>query len=429
MFKSLLITSTKGAAKFPKQFLGQRFFSHSKTMYKQELQEVVIVSAVRTPIGSIGGSLASLTGPQLGGIVVKAAIEKAKIPANEVKEVIMGNVLSANVGQAPARQAAKNAGLGDSTICTTVNKVCASGMKAVMFGAQTIMLGHSDVIVSGGFESMSNTPYYIEKARYGYKYGHATLIDGVLKDGLWDVYNDFPMGMCAEDCAKRYNISREEQDKFAIESYRRASEAYKVGAFQNEIVPVQVPGRTKGEFTSVTEDEEYKKLKLDKIPTLKPAFDPKGTVTAANASKLNDGASALVLMSAAKAKQLGVKPIARILGFGDAEQEPIQFPTTPSKAIPKALSNAGIKQEQVDYYEINEAFSVVNLANNKLLNLDPSRVNVFGGGVSLGHPIGASGARIITTLINVLHAKNGKIGVAGICNGGGGASAIVVEKL
>jgi len=398
-------------------------------MYKQELQEVVVVSAVRTPIGSIGGSLASLTGPQLGGIVVKAAIEKAKIPHNEVKEVIMGNVLSANVGQAPAKQVAKNAGLADSTICTSVNKVCSSGMKAVMFASQTIMLGQSDVIVAGGFESMSNTPYYLEKARYGYKYGHSTLIDGVLKDGLWDVYNDIPMGLCAEDCAKKYNFSREDQDKFAVESYRRASEAYKNGSFNNELISVQVPGIRKGEFTTVTEDEEYKKLKLDKISTLRPAFDPKGTVTAANSSKLNDGASALVLMSAAKAKQLGVKPIARILGFGDAEQEPIQFPTAPSKAIPKALANAGIKQENVDYYELNEAFSVVILANNKLLNLDPSRVNIWGGGVSLGHPIGSSGSRIITTLINVLHSKNGKIGVAGICNGGGGASAVVIERL
>jgi len=307
--------------------------------------------------------------------------------------------------------------------------VCASGMKAVMYGSQSIMLGLQDVVVTGGMESMSNVPYYLDKARTGYKYGHQQITDGVIKDGLWDVYNNIHMGNCAEDCAKKYGFTREDQDKFAIESYRRAAEGHKSGFFKNEIVPVQVPGGKKGEMTTVTDDEEYTKVNFDKLATLKPAFDPKGTVTAANSSKLNDGASALILMSANKAKELGVKPIARVLGFGDAEQAPIEFPTTPAKAVPIALANAKIKQSEVDYWEFNEAFSVVGLANNKLLGIDGSKVNVYGGAVALGHPIGSSGARIVATLINVLRSKNGNIGVAAICNGGGGGSAIVIQKI
>ena len=392
------------------------------------MKEVYIVSAVRTPIGSFGGSLSSLTAIQLGSTAIKGALAKANVDAKEVNEVFMGNVVSANLGQAPARQAAVGAGIGYNVPCTTINKVCASGMKSVMLGAQGIMLGQNDVVVAGGMESMSNIPYYIPKARYGYKYGNGELVDGLAKDGLWEVYNDFPMGNCADNTAKEMNISREEQDEYAINSYKRSAESWANGAFNDEIVPVEVPQR-RGEPILVSEDEEFKNVKFEKIPGLRPAFSKEGTVTAANASTINDGASALVLMSKEKAEELGIKPIARIAGFADAAQDPIWFTTAPSLALPKAIENAGIKKEDVDYYEINEAFSVVALANNKEMGLDADKVNTLGGAVSLGHPLGASGARIIATLTNVLNQKGGRYGAAGICNGGGGASAIVIEKM
>lgn len=392
------------------------------------MQEVYIVSAVRTPIGSFGGSLASLSAIDLGAAAIKGALAKANVDAKEVNEVFMGNVVSANIGQAPARQAAIAAGIGYNVPCTTVNKVCSSGMKAVMFGAQSIMLGHADTIVAGGMESMSNIPYYIPKARYGYKYGNGELVDGLLKDGLWEVYNDFPMGNCADNTAKEMKISREMQDEYAINSYKRVAKATEEGRFKEEIVPVEVPQR-KGDPLIITEDEEYKNVKFEKIPSLRPVFAKDGTVTAANASTINDGASALVLMSKEKADALGIKPIAKIRGFGDAAQDPIWFTTAPSLAIPIAMKRAGVTKEEVDFYEINEAFSAVAIANNMELDLDPEKVNVFGGAVALGHPLGASGARIMTTLYSVLNQKGGKIGVAGICNGGGGASAIVIEKM
>ena len=340
----------------------------------------------------------------------------------------MGNVVSANLGQAPARQASVGAGIGYNVPCTTINKVCASGMKAVMLGAQGIMLGQNDVVVAGGMESMSNIPYYIPKARYGYKYGNGELIDGLAKDGLWEAYYDFPMGNCADNTAKEMSISREAQDAYAINSYKRSAESWASGAFKDEIVPVEVPQR-RGEPILVTEDEEYKNVKFDKIPGLRPAFSKEGSVTAANASTINDGASALVLMSKEKASELGVKPIAKIIGFADAAQDPIWFTTAPSLAIPKAIKNAGLTKDDIDFYEINEAFSVVALANNKEMDLDAEKVNTLGGAVALGHPLGASGARIIATLTNVLNQKGGRYGAAGICNGGGGASAIVIEKM
>lgn len=392
------------------------------------MQEVYIVSAVRTPIGSFGGSLASLSAIDLGATAIKGALSKANVDAKEVNEVFMGNVVSANLGQAPARQAAIAAGIGFNVPCTTVNKVCSSGMKAVMFGAQSIMLGHADTIVAGGMESMSNIPYYIPKARYGYKYGNGELVDGLLKDGLWEVYNKFPMGNCADNTAKEMKITREMQDDYAINSYKRVAKATEEGNFKEEIVPVEVPQR-KGDPLVITEDEEFKNVRFEKIPSLRPVFSKEGTVTAANASTINDGASALVLMSKEKADALGIKPIAKIRGFGDAAQDPIWFTTAPSLAIPIAMKRAGVSKEEVDFYEINEAFSAVAIANNMELDLDPEKVNVFGGAVALGHPLGASGARIMTTLYSVLNQKNGKIGVAGICNGGGGASAIVIEKM
>ena len=392
------------------------------------MEEVYIVSAVRTPIGSFGGSLSSLTAIQLGSAAISGALDKAGVAVEHVNEVFMGNVISANLGQAPARQAAIGAGIGTNVPCTTVNKVCASGMKSVMFGAQSIMLGINDVVVAGGMESMSNIPYYVPKARYGYKYGNAELVDGLLKDGLWEVYNDFAMGSCGDHTAKEKNISREEQDEYAINSYKRSAESWENGMFNDEIVPVEVPQR-RGEPILVSEDEEYKNVKFEKIPSLRPVFNKDGTVTAANASTINDGASALVLISKKKADELGIKPVARVAGFGDAAQDPLWFTTSPSLAIPKAIAHAGLTADDIDYYEINEAFSVVAIANNKELGLDPERVNAFGGAVSLGHPLGASGARIISTLNNVLHKKSAKYGVAGICNGGGGASAIVIENL
>lgn len=392
------------------------------------MKEVYIISAVRTPLGSFGGKLSGLTAVELGSIAIKGAIKKAGIDPKEVEEVMMGNVISANLGQAPARQAAIGAGIGYHVPCTTINKVCASGMKAVMFAVQSIMTGQNDIVVAGGMESMSNVPYYVPKARFGYKYGNAELLDGLVKDGLFEVYYKFPMGNCADHTAKEMRISREEQDSYAIQSYTRAAQAWKNGAFKEEVVPVELQGR-KGETVVIDEDEEYKNVFFDKIPSLRPVFEKDGTVTAANASTMNDGASALVLMSRERADALGLKPIAKILGFADAAQDPLWFTTAPALAIPKAIKNAGITAADVDFYEINEAFSAVALANQRELGIDPGKLNVYGGAVSLGHPLGASGARIITTLNSVLHQESGKIGVAGICNGGGGASAIVIEKM
>lgn len=391
------------------------------------MTEVYIISAVRTPIGSFGGSLSSLSASALGAAAIKAAVERAGIKADQVQEVFMGNVLSANLGQAPATQAAKFAGLADIP-ATTINKVCASGTKAIMIAAQSIALGENDIVIAGGMESMSNVPYYLDKARNGYRLGNGQIIDGLVKDGLWDVYNDYHMGSAAELCATECNISREDQDAFAIESYKRSQSAQANSKFKNEIVPVEKKDK-KGEITLIEHDEEINAVKFDKIPSLKPVFKKDGTVTAANASTLNDGAAALVLMSKAKADELGLKPIARIISYADAQQAPEWFTTTPSKAIPKALERGGIKASDVDYYEINEAFSVVSVANNRILQLDPAKVNVNGGAVSMGHPLGASGARIVVTLLNVLQQNGGKIGVAGICNGGGGASAIIVENM
>ena len=391
------------------------------------MKEVVIVSAVRTPIGSFGGSLAQFSATQLGGFAIKAAIEKAGLKPEQIQEIYMGNVLSANLGQAPATQAAKFAGLPDLP-ATTINKVCASGTKAIMLAAQSIANGDNEIIVAGGMESMSNVPYYLDKARNGYRLGHGQITDGLVKDGLWDVYNDYHMGAAAELCATECNISREAQDNFAIESYKRAQAAQTSGKFAGEIVAVEVKDR-KGEITLVDTDDEPTAVKFDKIPSLKPVFKKDGTVTAANASTLNDGAAALVLMSADKAKELGLTPLAKILGYADAQQAPEWFTTAPSKAIPLALQKANIDIKHVDFFEINEAFSVVSIANNQLLELNDSQVNVNGGAVSLGHPLGASGARIVVTLLSVLAQNDGKIGVAGICNGGGGASALVIEKL
>ncbi len=391
------------------------------------MKEVVIVSATRTPIGSFGGSLASLSATQLGAIAIKSAVEKSGLRPEQIQEVYMGNVMSANIGQAPATQAAIFAGLPYMP-ATTVNKVCASGMKAVMLAAQSIALGENDIVVAGGMESMSNVPYYLDKARNGYRLGNGQIIDGLVKDGLWDVYNDYHMGSAAELCAVDCNISREEQDAFAIESYKRAQAAQSDGKFRDEITPVELKDK-KGEVTLFADDEEPNAVKFDKIPSLKPVFKKDGTVTAANASTLNDGAAALVLMSREKADELGIKPLARVVSFADAQQAPEWFTTAPSKAIPLALHRAGMTSDQVDFFEINEAFSVVSLANNQLLKLDPAKVNVNGGAVAMGHPLGTSGARIIVTLLSVLNQNNGKFGAAGICNGGGGASAIVIERL
>jgi len=391
------------------------------------MREVVIVSALRTPIGSFGGSLAGFSATQLGGIAIKAAVEQSGIKPEQVQEVFMGNVLSANLGQAPATQAAKFAGLPDVP-ATTVNKVCASGTKAIMLAAQSIALGQNDIVVAGGMESMSNVPYYLDKARTGYRLGHGQMTDGLVKDGLWDVYNDYHMGSAAELCASTCDISRDEQDRYAISSYKRTQAAQESGKFAAEIIPVDVVDR-KGNVTTINKDEEAYTVNFEKIPGLKPVFKKDGTVTAANASTLNDGAAALVLMSADKAAELGIKPLVRILSYADAQQAPEWFTTAPSKAIPLALQRAGKELNEVDFFEINEAFSVVSLANNKELGLSEAQVNVNGGAVAMGHPLGASGARIVVTLLAVLNQNNGKIGVAGICNGGGGASALVVEKL
>lgn len=392
------------------------------------MKEVYIISAVRTPMGSFGGSLASVSATRLGAAAIKGAINKAGIKSEDVTEVFMGNVLQANVGQAPARQAALFAGLPNSVVCTTVNKVCASGMKAIMLGAQSIMLGDNEVVVAGGMESMSQVPFYSDSTRWGNKYGNASLIDGLAKDGLTDVYHNYPMGNAAELCAKECNLTREAQDAFAIESYKRSAAAWAKGKFNDEIVPVEIPQR-KGDPILLNHDEEYKNVKFEKIPELKPVFQKEGTVTAANASTMNDGAAALVLMSKEKAEKLGLKPLAIIRGFADAAQAPEWFTTAPSLAIPKAIAKAGLKQSDIAYYEINEAFAAVSLANNKELGLDASKVNVNGGAVSLGHPLGCSGARIVVTLLHVLKQNSAKYGAAGICNGGGGASAIVIESV
>ncbi len=392
------------------------------------MKEVYIISAVRTPMGAWGGALKDFSATKLGSIAIKGALERAGVDAGEVNEVLMGSVLQANLGQAPARQAARFAGVPDNVPCTTVNKVCASGMKAVMQGTQAIMLGDADVVVAGGMESMSNVPFYNENLRWGSKYGNVTLIDGLAKDGLTDVYHNYAMGNAADMCAKECNISREAQDEFAIESYKRSQAAWDAGRFDNEIVPVEVPQK-KGEPVKISKDEDPWNVKFDKIPGLRPAFSKEGTVTAANASTMNDGAAALVLMSKEKADALGLKPIAKIIGYADAEQAPEWFTTSPSIAVPKAVAKAGLKMEDIQYFELNEAFSVVGIVNAQKMNIDPSKVNVNGGAVALGHPLGCSGARIIATLINVLAQNNARYGAAGICNGGGGASAVVIERM
>ncbi|KAI0107871.1 acetyl-CoA acetyltransferase [Nemania sp. FL0031] len=395
------------------------------------LPSVYIVSAARTPVGSFLGTLSSLSATQLGSTAIKAAVERVpQIKPEDVEEVFFGNVLSANLGQAPARQCAIGAGLSNTVPCTGVNKVCASGMKAIILGAQTIMTGNASIVVAGGAESMSNAPHYLPVLRNGAKFGDQSLVDGMLKDGLTDAYKKEHMGLAAELCSDDHGVSREEQDAYAIATYQRAQEATAAGIFSKEIVPVEVSGGRGKPPVQITTDEEVKNLNIDKLKTVRPVFKPKdGTVTAANAAPLNDGAAAVVLMSEAKVKELGVTPIAKILGWGDAAREPERFTTAPALAIPKALKHAGITEKEVDFYEINEAFSVVALANMKLLNLSADKVNVYGGSVAIGHPLGCSGARIVTTLTTVLREKKAKIGCAGICNGGGGASAIVIESL
>lgn len=389
---------------------------------------VYICAAVRTPIGSFGGVFSSMSAPQLGSAAIKGALEKSGVSPEQVGEVIMGNVVSANLGQAPARQAALGAGIPNTVPCTQVNKVCSSGMKSVMFGAQSIMLGQNDIVVAGGMESMSNIPFYVPDARWGAKFGDRKLVDGLTKDGLTDAYDQNAMGVCADATAVKYGFSRAEQDAYAINSYQRAAAATEDGTFAREIVPVAVPQR-RGDDLVITEDEEYKKVKFEKIPNLRPAFGKEGTVTAANASTINDGAAALVLVSEAKMKELGLKPIARIVGFADAAHEPQWFTTAPTLAAPLAVKRAGLEMKDIDFMEVNEAFAVVPMAFAKELDLDGGNMNVNGGGVSLGHPLGTSGARIIVTLINVLHSNGGKYGLATLCNGGGGASAIVVEAV
>ena len=392
------------------------------------MKDVVIVSAVRTALGSFGGQFAGVSATKLGAAAIQGALEKAGIAGDQVNEVFMGNVVSAGLGQSPARQASLFAGMPNSVDCTTVNKVCASGMKAIMLGAQTIQAGTNDVVVAGGMENMSQIPYYLPKARYGFGYGHGQVVDGLVLDGLTDVYNQCAMGVCADSTASKYEISREEQDRFAIQSYQRTAAAADAGELAHEVVPVMVPQK-KGDALAVTQDEEYKKVFFDKIPGLKPVFTKEGTVTAANASTINDGAAACVLMSAEAAAQHGLKPVAKIVAFADAAHEPEWFTTAPVKAAKKALEKAGLSSSDIDFFEVNEAFSVVTLAFIKEFGLDESKVNVFGGAVSLGHPLGASGARIVSTLNNVLHRKGGKYGMAAICNGGGAASAIIIERM
>ncbi|EFC47328.1 predicted protein [Naegleria gruberi] len=390
----------------------------------------VIVAAQRTPIGSFLGKLSGFDAPKLGSLAIRSALQKSGVTLSEVQEVIMGNVISANLGQAPARQACIHAGLPDSVVCTTLNKMCASGMKAVMYGTQSIELGIHNCVVAGGFESMSNAPYYVPHGRSGHRLGDGKLVDSILKDGLTDAFSNEHMGWCAEHTAKSFGITREDQDNYAIESYNRAREANEKGYMANEMFSIALPTKKKGDVVSyLQKDEEYTNINFDKVPQLKPVFMKDGTVTAANASTLSDGGAALVLMSEQKAKNAGLKPIARILGYGDAEKAPIDFPTAPSAAVPIALRHAGVNIGDVDLWEVNEAFSVVALANMKILGLDVSNVNIFGGAVSLGHPIGCSGARILCTLISALQHRNQEIGCASICNGGGGASAVVIERL
>ena len=392
------------------------------------MKDVVIVSAVRTPMGSFGGVLSSVSAPKLGAAAIKGALRKINLDPSLVQEVIMGNVLQANTGQAPSRQAAIDAGLTSDVPCTTINKVCASGMKAIMMAAQSIKAGDNDIVIAGGMENMSSVPYYMDKARNGYRLGDGVLIDGLVKDGLTDVYNKVHMGVCAEKCADEMNFSREEQDGFALASYDRSAAAWSSGKFSDEVVPVEVPQR-RGDALIVSEDEEYKNINKEKFLKLRTVFKKDGTVTAGNASTINDGASALILMSSDKALELGITPLAKINSFADAAQEPEWFTTAPAKAVPIAVAKAGLAMNDVDYWELNEAFSVVGLANIKKLGLDTEKVNVNGGAVSLGHPLGNSGSRIVVTLINVLKQNNGKYGAAGICNGGGGASAIVIENI
>lgn len=389
-------------------------------------KEVCIISAVRTPMGSFGGALKDFSAPELGALAIKGALEKAGITGEQVNDVIMGCVLQANLGQAPARQTSKLAGLPDHVNCTTINKVCASGMKAIASAAQSIALGDAEIVIAGGMESMSNVPYYLPNMRWGNKYGSTSIIDGLAHDGLTDVYKNYAMGNAAELCASECGITREEQDAFAIESYKRSQTASNTGKFNEEIIPVSVPQR-KGDPMVFEKDEEPFNVKFDKIPELKPAFQKDGTITAANASTMNDGAAALVLMSKEKAEELGLKPIAKIVGYADAEQSPEWFTTTPSLAVPIAVNKAGLKMDDIDFWELNEAFAVVGIENTRRMKLDPAKVNVHGGAVSLGHPLGCSGARIIVTLINVMKANKGQFGAAGICNGGGGASAMVIE--
>jgi len=392
------------------------------------MKEVYIISAVRTPIGSFGGSLKGFSATQLGAVAIKGALEKAGVKPATVDDVLMGCVIQANLGQAPARQAAKFAGLPNEVNCTTINKVCASGMKAIAQAAQSILLGDADIVVAGGMESMSNVPFYVDSMRWGNKYGNTQMTDGLAKDGLTDVYDGKAMGNAAELCAGTCGITREEQDQFAIASYQRSQASVSEGKFENEIVPVAIPQK-KGDAVLFAKDEEPFNVKFDKIPELKGAFVKDGTVTAANASTMNDGAAALVLMSKEKAEELGLKPIAKILSYADAEQAPEWFTTTPAIAVPKAVAKAGLKMEDISYWELNEAFAVVGIENSRRMKLDPAKVNVNGGAVSIGHPLGASGARIIVTLINVLKQNNAKYGAAGICNGGGGASAMVIENI
>lgn len=390
------------------------------------MKEVVIVGAARTPMGSFMGSLANVPATALGATAIKGALAKAGVNADQVGEVYMGNVLQAGLGQAPARQAAMAAGIPNTVPCTTVNKVCSSGMKAIMFAAQSIQCGDQDIVVAGGMENMSSVPHYVD-GRNGHKLGDFKLVDGMIRDGLTDVYNRTHMGVSAELCAREKGITREEQDAFALQSYDRSAAAWDAGKFSDEVVPVEIPQR-RGEPVVMDQDEEYKNLRRDKVPTLRPVFDKEGSVTAANASTLNDGASALVLMSADKAKEMGLTPLAKIAGYADAAHEPEWFTTAPSKALPKALDKAGVASSDVDFWELNEAFSVVGIANNRELGLDESKVNVNGGAVSLGHPLGSSGSRIIITLMNVLKQNGGTYGAAGICNGGGGASAMVIQN-
>ncbi len=392
------------------------------------MKTAYIVAAVRTPMGSFGGTLAGFSATSLGSIAIKGALERAGLAPSAVQEVFMGNVISAGLGQAPARQAALGAGLPHSVPCTTVNKVCASGMKAIMLAAQSIQLGQNDVVIAGGMESMSNVPYYLPQARFGQKLGHGQMVDGLLKDGLWDVYNDFHMGNAGELCAREMGFTREQQDAYAIGSYEKAAKAWKAGKFNAEIVSVSIPSK-KGDPIAFAEDEEYKNVNFEKIPSLRPVFDKNGTITAANASTLNDGASALILVSEEALKKYQLTPLARVAGYADAAVAPEWFTIAPSEAVPLAIQRAGISQSQVDLYELNEAFSVVALANNLKLGLDPAQVNIYGGAVSIGHPLGSSGSRITATLLHALHQEGKTYGVASLCNGGGGASAIVIEKI